>query len=240
MSVVNAESDDKTESDDGSKQENRRSLHRAAFGLYSVIVGLAIKEGLTRALPAIMQAPNTTRVMVQWQVAVEVLRLITFTIVTVRFYLGASEYFDKVYLAKPVDCKRSNYGIDYIFGLVHFVMFFFWSATIDRLQGPHAGSTSDFLLVGAVILLYDVPWFLVNCMNDSIKYVKLWTVINLGTVIVSFAVFMALRLAGIDPVACEEFSFLPVIAVSILDLATIFSGNPYAEDGIKSLLSGNR
>lgn len=164
-------------------------LHRHAFWLYGVVVGLAIQQALLSLLPKLID-PNDTRIG-SWS---EALRLFVFLLLIIRFFLGSAAYFDEVYCGTQSDkYDKKSYGLDYLLGFVHFVVFFGWALTIDLQQSP----SYLFPSMLAFILLYDLVWLWVSRNNDTANRIKLWAFVNALTFLLgaSFYVIGPLRIA---------------------------------------------
>lgn len=228
------------------------NIRKQAFWLYGVIVGLAVKEALTRVLPHIFKenADQLERHLP------EIARLFIFLILCVRFYLGSTQYFDEAYekihsveapaqtsenatpeneVTTPIPenkYKKKSFGLDFLIGFFHFIIFSAlalsicydesgWSNEISYLLFP------SFLLI---ILLYDILWLLLNLKNDTFDLIKLWTFLNVVTVLTCAIVFgivwlvYHVRGAKFNYFVAEFWAFIPLLLLSALDLAELIYG----------------
>jgi hypothetical protein len=112
--------------------------HDHAFWIYGVIVALAIREALStvipHTIPILAQSQITSQPEPKNQLILEAMRLVLFLAMTIRFYLGSCRYFDQVYCAddSAVKFPHANYSMDFVLGLIHFLLFFTWSETLVK------------------------------------------------------------------------------------------------------------
>jgi hypothetical protein len=212
-----------------------RRLHNHAFYLFSVVVGLAIREVLARTGPDLFLPNHAER----WQVHLEALRLITFLLTIGCFYFGAGVYFDKTHINRETECHyaKKNYGLDFAAGLIHFLAFFAWAITINDFSRTPKWGISPFWGFLTVVITYDVAWLIANLKYDTVQEIKLWA---LGCVVAFFfssAVFVILKFVFLtDPVVAEEWCFVPYWLYLCGDLTELFTGRPFFLDLIKKLL----
>jgi|SRR2546425_1022567 len=199
----------------------QEGLHKHAFWLYGVLVGLAIKHAVETVLPHLL-APPFTRT---WESFPEAVRLFLFLVLIIRFYLGSAIYFDDVYYSADSDktYPRKNYLVDYLFGVAHFLLFLAWAMSLQIKNSP---LLFPGLLAG--ILVYDAVWFVV-CRRDydSVRRMKLWMLINLATFLVSLLVYLLVYLFaptfGGQYTMPELLAYVPVFIVSGIDIAELTS-----------------
>ena len=70
-----------------------------------------------------------------------------FITVSVRFYLGAASYFEEEH-APTVQELRRNVGLDFLFGMGHFLFLFAWALTIDSHDALIWGVTPFTAMLG--------------------------------------------------------------------------------------------
>lgn len=197
-------------------------IHTQSFWVYGVIVGLAIREALSHTIPNIISSNGDPR----WFVRLETWRLLIFLTMIIRFYLGSSLFFDKAYIdpASSPKFQKKSYGLDFICGLAVFMIFFGWSITIgDKSRLSHG--MSNFLLLLTVILAYDFVWFMVNLRYDTVHSIKLWTTINILTLVFAAVIFFLTREIKDNDVLAEELAFIPVALFSYGDFVEMISRN---------------
>lgn len=197
--------------------------------MYGVIVGLSIKEALSRGIPPLL---GQDVLPVGTTLGTEALRVALFVLMIVRFYLGASVYFGEIVSPKVKETPPDNetqVGLDFLVGLLHFLIFAAWSMTIVDPSTTFQGMS--FFLGGLfIILLYDLAWFLAKkILGHPTGRMKIWTIANFGTAVAVLLIFLLSR--------SEAWAFLPVAFVSVIDLAEIVSGEPYIKRALQSLFS---
>jgi len=211
-------------------------LHSHAFYLYGVIAGLSVREVLVRTGPDLFLILSSKTE--SWKVHLEWTRLIVFFFTICAFYFGSGLYFDKVYTNTETAGRfvKKNYGLDYCFGLIHFLIFFACALTINDYSRTPSG-ISLFLIFLAAIFLYDLPWLLANTSYDSSEEIKIWAEVCLIVVFLAGVVFMFVKyVLGKDPVVAEEASLCVFLIYLLFDMAELFTGNLIFSEWLKRLL----
>jgi hypothetical protein len=201
--------------------KTQETLHKHAFWLYGIIAGLAIKEALSVVVPHVLSFlspeanvdPNYNRTLV----VAELIRLVVFLVVIVRFYVGSAFFFESAHLntsgEKPIEPQ--DYAKDFLSGLLHFLLFFIWSFSIDTLTR----ALWLFPAILALILSYDFLW-LVFCKHiRNHPLLIFWTVINLFTLIAGALIYLGIWIIWpTHQLLAEELTLCLVIAASLEDL----------------------
>jgi hypothetical protein len=203
--------------------------HSHAFFVYGVIVGLAVREALVRVLPHVLptlieSVPPLPGDPLN-QIGLEAIRLCTFLLVLIRFYIGAGVYFDRVYCGETAsNFENKNYGLDFLMGTLHFIILFIWSETITgHNRFPHGMSAYVYFL--GLSLLYDCLWWFLSTDYDTVGVIRRWAVLNLLTAGTCF-----LLLLGFDTFwgklekIVECFAVIPVVIMSLIDFGEMFGG----------------
>jgi len=208
-------------------------LHNHAFYLYGVIVGLAIREALTRSAPQLIHPASAE----PWMVLLESLRLVVFLLTISCFYFGAGVYFDKVHLNVNTAQKYAtkSYGLDFVSGLIHFLIFFGWALTIGD-YGRYRFGVSPFLFFLSAVFLYDLVWLVVNKNFDSVQEIKMWALMSAVVFLLATAVFFVYRTIWQNDVVAEELSFAVYLLYLIGDAVELFNDRPFFLPLIKKLL----
>lgn len=198
-------------------------LHKDAFWVYGVIVGLAIREVLSHVVPDFI-----SRGWTDWWVQLEVWRSLVFVLIVIQFYLGSSLYFSKVYFRRQSATQfvKRSYPIDFLCGLVHFLVFFVWSITSYHVERAR-NEVSYFTIALAVVLLYDNVWYIASELAnlDTTNEIKPWRDTNHLAFIACLVVYLLVRLAfGMDPVFTEHMILYPAAILGAWDLLKILSG----------------
>jgi hypothetical protein len=199
-----------------------REHHKDFFWIYGVLVGLAIREALTQTLHHTFSIPPPDAA---WILHLEIWRTVLFIFMIVRFYVGAVVFFGNVY--GPLSPQtQNNYYLDFLMGFTQFVLFYAWSVTIFSYSRSIKGF-SYYLDVMFFILLFDFLWLIFNMRNDTAQTIKVWTIVNSLTALLSFAFFVAsAKIFDIDVQVSEEIALVPVGIASLLGLTENVSGIP--------------
>jgi hypothetical protein len=210
-------------------------LHSHSFYLFGVVVGLSIREALVRTGSDLF-LPTKVEI---WKVHLEALRLIIFLLTITCFYFGAGVFFDKIYINPETATRyqRKNYGLDFSFGLIHFLAFFAWALSINDYSRSPKWGVSPFLGFLSAIFLYDLAWLFISYRYDSFDEIKLWAEWCAGTFFLASFVFIVVKfLFSKDDVFAEEMSFLVYGLYIAGDITELFSGRPFFEELLKKLL----
>jgi hypothetical protein len=189
-------------------------VHRPAFGIYGIIAGLAIKEALSETIPHIISpTPELSGIVVS-----NACRLVTFIIVVIRFYLDSVFFFEYAYFDEVIskEYKPSNYTVDFLLGIFHFILFSAWSFTIDA----QTKSPILFLVLLAVILLYEFAWYWFTALSGykTAELRRPWMSLNLFAVAISATIYFPLIIAGVEQASAELSVFLVVLLASGADI----------------------
>lgn len=213
-----------------------RAIYKHGFWLYGVLVGVAIKEALETGVAHIVEpmrlmeelhhvgiSPNFPHYEVSaWP---EVIRVITFLLLVVRFYLGAAFYFGAVYESENAEKKFpvTNYGADFFSGFLHFVLFVILAQIIDIHTIPVYYFPS---LVG-FILIWDVLWFASSWRRSTAQVIFWWMLANVLTAALSTVAYLFLILWGKGFLQAERCALYLVIVVSLLDIGLMMAKRPF-------------
>jgi hypothetical protein len=203
-----------------------KNLHTHAFWLFGTIIALAIDRALSETIPYLIKPPANPA----FDRFVYSFRLAVFLIVVIRFYLGSVIFFEKAHASDKADEEfpRKSYVIDFVFGLLHFILFFGWAFSIDINTKP----VYLFPALLGVLLFYDFLWFVASIKNDPLKLIKLWMAINVASTIAGAAIYViVLKVVFPTPtddayVTAEMLLFIWIILVSVLDIWELMSKKP--------------
>lgn len=196
--------------------------HNHAFWIYGVIVGLAIREGLVKVISEGISSAHPISPHDRW---LQAIRLVIFLGMIIRFYLGSAIYFDEVYCSPDADKSypTKNYGFDFLFGLLHFILFFGWSETLT-LQDRFAHGLSSFLLLLGVILLYDLLWWLSNLKYSTKVTIRVWAILNALTVGAGYLFLLFFNsFEWFSSEVNEIIALLPVAFMTLADFGEMIS-----------------
>jgi hypothetical protein len=218
-----------------------KALYKNAFWLYGVIVGLAIKEALETTVPHLMNIPELSVAgqqinfpHPQYSYYPEFLRLIVFLALIIRFYLGSAYFFtiaheadssNAAFKEKYGEIESRRYGLDFVFGFVHFLGFIILALTIDLHHTPVRWF--DYAVV--FILLYDALWYAFTFKLDTSGLTLWWMVVNGFTFILCGFIYLAAELSWHDPIRSEIFALWPVLMISGVDIGWMMLDKPFFE-----------
>jgi len=179
-----------------------------------VVVGLAIREPLVTVIPRLMPQK-----LPDWQMQLEVWRLVVFLLVIIRFYLGSALYFAEVYGQTDAarSCGKRSYFVDFLGSLLQFLLFFAWAITVAQ-HDRYKGEISYFTVILWAILLYDNVWYCASLFGDTKDAIRPRRDINNLTLILCLLTCVGARLAGRDQVFAEHLMFFPALFFSVKDL----------------------
>jgi hypothetical protein len=207
-------------------------LHKHAFWLYGVIVGLAIKDALEAVTPHLINVPLGSK----FGLLPDLARLLVFLILIVRFYFGSALFFGSAYESPNARFSNKNYAMDFLFGFMHFLVFFLLAFSIDIHTQPPMLFRS--LLV--IILLFDTLWFVFCRKYDTRDLMVWWMVLNLATLVLSVLVYLITDRTTSDSILAELLAFIPIILASALDFGELVTSKPIIADWVANLLFRRR
>lgn len=214
---------------------DEKFIHKHAFWLYGVLVGLAIKQALETSIPHLIAPARLAAEFARTGQALnfphtelfypEILRLTVFLALTIRFYFGSVYFFGTAYEAENADTKYSqkNYGSDFIFGFLHFISFVILALTIDL----HSSPVHWFVYVVAFILLYDAVWYGFTYKQATSKLIFWWMLVNVGNALFSAVLYFIIDRSTHNPIWAEIWALWPVLIVSVFDIGWMMNKRPF-------------
>jgi hypothetical protein len=208
-------------------------LHSQASWLYGVLVTLGVREGLSQIIPKLTNHGSEDN----WTLFLHVFRLTFFLITIIRFFLGSVRYFEQVYLLdySDEDYPRKQYGIDFLVGFVHFMIFFAWATTIADVSHRDRGYC-HFTFLALAVLLYDVAWLVVNINSDTRRKILKWTLINLASVGIAALAWLFVENKYVQ----EEVAMCWLAAVGLVDVASLLDDEELIERAIAKIFGFTR
>ena len=193
-------------------------FHKYVFWLYGVIIGLVIKDAISKTLPHILMSSD----MEPKGSFTEAARLFVTLFLVIRFYLGSAIYFEDTYYNSENNMQLSgkDYMFDFLFGFIHFLFFFGLVETIDVHNRP----ARAFLIMLAVILLYDIIWYLICRKRDHKRLVLMWTGVNVFTCILGGLIYFMSTYFHMSELHSQAIALIPVVIFSIIDMAELVTG----------------
>jgi hypothetical protein len=216
--------------------ESNRAIHKHAFWLYGVLVGVAIKEALETGVAHIVAPDRLMDEFHHMGVAFnyphpetsgwpEIIRVVVFLVLIVRFYLGSAFYFGAVYQATRAREKFpiTNYAADFFSGFLHFVLFVILALLLDI----HTTPTYYFPFLVGFILMWDVLWFITSTRRSTANMIFWWMIANVITALVSAVTYLVIELVSKNHLRAERCAFYIVIFVSLLDIGLMMAKRPF-------------
>lgn len=199
------------------------SIHKHAFWLYGVIIGLAIKSALESTIPHIIEPHDPPLDFIP-----DLARLIIFLTLVIRFYLGSAIYFGDVYEGTDANLRyrEKNYALDFLFGFMHFLAFFLLAFSID----VHSKPVMLFPSLLTFVLLYDFLWWIFCRKYDASGMIAVWMGVNLISLLCGALAYFISRYAGANEVRAELYAFIPIMFFSAVDLADMVLPTPIYEN----------
>jgi hypothetical protein len=193
---------------------DQRSFHSLPSWLYGTVAALAIKEALSDSVPYIISPPVDPPV----HRFVYLFRLCAFLFLLIRFYLGHSVFFERAHAGEASNLFPSkSYVLDFLVGLVHFILFFVWAFSIDPTKRP----PNLFFWMLFTILCWDTFWYLACLLYPTLELVKLrWAVnsITAGLILLIYMIAYQPAPGSASRVAHESY----LLADLIINAVVIF------------------
>ena len=215
-------------------------VHKHTFWMLGVIAGLAIRESLTKVVTPLLGDANTQ--VAHNDMAMEAVRLVVFLAMILRFYLGSAQYFDVVYCSPESDSTypKKSYGMDFIFAVMLFILFFAWSETIIGNR-RFSNGLSSFLLILGLILVYDLIWWAISWRYSTKLVIGAWALLNVGTMILCYLLLLVFNVNGWFGVRMDEVICLfPLALTTLADFGEMFTDRNFLTDSIVRVLQKSR
>jgi hypothetical protein len=213
-----------------------KAINKHAFWLYGVLVGVAIKEALETSVSHFINPSRLSDELThvgqrisfphdQIGLYPEVIRLTAFLVLIVRFYLGSAFFYGAVYESETTtqNFTKTNYGADFIFGFMHFIIFVILALLIDIHTTPPHG----FPYCVGLILIYDVFWYVSSLGRSTKELIFWWMIVNLITALVGAVVYLVFESKYSDMIKGEVIALWIVIGVSLLDIGLMMAKRPF-------------
>jgi hypothetical protein len=176
-------------------------LQRSAFWIYGV-TALVLREPMGTVIG------HAARLgLGNWQVRLEVLRVLVILILLSRLFLMSGLFLEKVYMSPDSDERfpRRSYPIDFLAGLIQFLLATA-AATTLALDVRVAGVYSPFSVMVAIFLLFDLLWLALTALRrfSTVDLVARQAVVNLVLLVGSGTVAGIARVVGLDAVFGEQ------------------------------------
>ena len=216
--------------------KSESSIHKHAFWLYGVLVGVAVKEALETGvahlvnperLPAELKLLGLPIHFPDSEIGLwpEIIRLTVFLVLIVRFYFGSAYFFGAAYESNTAkdEFPNTNYAVDFVFGFTHFVAFVILGLLLDI----HTTPIHHFPYLVAFILVYDVFWYAASASRSTGKIIFTWMLVNVLTALIGAVTYLVLEYKYQDVLRAERCAFYLVIGISLLDIGMMMARRPF-------------
>lgn len=153
------------------------------------------------------------------------------------FYFGSGVFFNRVHLNPETaeTFKKKSYGLDFVGGLIHFLIFFAWAIAITDHSRYTLGASLFLVYLGA-IFLYDLIWLLVSIPYDSVREIKLWALMCTVVFFLATGLFLGVRTWKNNDVIAEEACFIIYFLYLLGDAVELFTERPFFSELIRWFL----
>lgn len=196
------------------------SLEKSAFWIYGV-TAMVMREPFASTL-----RHAATAGLGDWQVQLEILRVAVVLMVLSRLFLSCGIYFELVYMRadSPARFPRQNYPVDFLAGLLQFLIVVAASTTLGLHQriGNELGIFSALI---ALFLVSECMWLvLARALGfSSVPRIAEFAKANALTLLVSVVAGIVTRFAGAAPVRAEEVALMVLICLTALQTAKLLN-----------------
>jgi hypothetical protein len=187
--------------------------HRDAFWVITVVGGLSLTKALEEAIPAITSHASATNTVL-------ISRLVLFGVTAVRFFIGASTFFQQVHIQPNHENNFPvrNYVVDFSFAITHFSLLYLMAAHIKELPTDAYLSHQYFFLAYLAVLIFDWLWWAGSFSFTTAPIIRKWAISNSITVVGCCLLFSSFRFDWIDRTGFEVLLVLITIFLSFPDL----------------------
>jgi hypothetical protein len=196
--------------------------HRDAFWVITVVGGMSVARAIEDSLNALSISHWTP------ENAIVLSRFVVFLLTSVRFYIGASVFFQRVHieLGHGRIFPARNYVVDFGSAIFHFSILYAVAANIKTVAGPPFHLSDErFFLALCFMLLYDWAWYLASTPYDTARYIRKWAWYNtIAVFIPCVAIFAGLKIGVIDMEWFEILVAAWIVVSSLPDLHRMSRG----------------
>jgi hypothetical protein len=187
--------------------------HRDAFWVITVVGGMSLTKALEEAIPAISNHTSGSNTII-------IVRLLLFVLTAVRFFIGASAFFQEVHIRADHELKfpNRNYVVDFSGAIVHFSLLYLMAVNIKEVPTEPYLSHQSFFLAYLSVLLFDWLWLVWSLTYSTASKILKWAISNSITGAICCLVFLLFRFEWIDRTGFEVFLFLATVVFSFPDV----------------------
>ena len=147
--------------------------HRDATWVLTVVGGLALTKALEGVLPALEFS--------QWtdQNLGLICRFFTFLVISIRFFIGASIFFNRVHIEPShAEFPKRNYILDFASSTVLFSLLYLMALYIPEVPKDAAFLHQRFFIALCAVLLFDWIWYAFSYAFDTREKIFNWAFVN--------------------------------------------------------------
>jgi hypothetical protein len=196
--------------------------HRDALWVVTVVGGRALTRALEECIPAIS--------LLRWSLlsGVVTIRLFIFIVLSVRLFIGASIFFNKVHLQEDRDIAypRRNYVLDFTSSIFHFSVLY-WMAlqSTSAANLPRfAGASEQFFYALIGVLMYDWLWWVVSIHYSARASIRKLATSNTTTGLACALLFLMFGLGSLTRGQFELALAAVVFLFGIPDMIRLTAG----------------
>jgi hypothetical protein len=174
---------------------------------------MSLTKALEEAIPAITyHASGTNTILLS--------RLLLFGLTAIRFFIGASTFFQEVHIQSEHEKKfpSRNYVVDFSSAIAHFSLLYLMAAHIKEVPTESYLSRQYFFLAYLAVLIFDWFWWLGSFSYSTATAIRKWAISNSFTAAGCFLPFLLFRFDWIDRTGFEVSLFLITIFLSFPDI----------------------
>jgi hypothetical protein len=194
------------------------NLEKSAFWIYGV-TAMVMREPFASVLRHASAAGIR-----DWQVRLELLRVLVVLILMSRLFLASGLYFDIVYMRADSAARfpRRSYPMDFLAGLAQ-LLIVVGASTIVGLHDRMPGELSLFMALVAVFLISETVWLLLSLALrfSSAPLVSGFAKFNLAVLGICFLAWLAARFGGASPVFGDGLALLLLFAFTAFDIVRL-------------------
>jgi hypothetical protein len=194
--------------------------HRDAFWVITVVGGMSIVKAIEDTIPDLSFTHFTA------EIGFVLLRLAVFLITAVRFFIGASVFFQTVHIetGHETNYPNRNYVVDFASALIHFSILYVMALSIKVIPSALSLLQEKFFLTVCAVFLYDWIWYVVSTSYSTANDIKKWAIANSIILAPCILLFLAFRFNGIDRPWYELSVTFAILLLSVPDLIRMTRG----------------
>jgi hypothetical protein len=189
-------------------------FHKSAFWIYGV-TAMVMREPFATVIRHTSAAG-----LADWQVRLELLRVVVVLMLMARLFLASGLYFDEVYLQEGSAGRfpRRSYPVDFLAGLMQFLTIVAGS-TVVALHDRSRWGLSVFAILVAAFLLFDAVWIALSKVLGFSTTREIAGRATFGSAALTIAVLAGM--ASLDAVLAEQTAFACLLVLTLFDMTKL-------------------